>query len=125
MSGNLRREALSAFKKLHRTRLKTFQGDDHALKAIRHKINEEFGKNKNLTDQAAIQKLIKLAQDVEREIRTTVIQIVEKTSGRYEAKITADTVKVDNATFGELYDKSEFKQGGKCCGGSAKKGDKK
>ncbi|XP_043289865.1 complex III assembly factor LYRM7 [Venturia canescens] len=96
MSGNLRREALKIFKKLHRTRLNTFKGDEFALDLTRLKINEEFRKNMNVTDEAAVIELIKFAEAIEHEIRTTVIQAVEKGPGRYELRITDDTVKVSN-----------------------------
>lgn len=33
MGDNLRQKVLQTFKKLHRTRMKTFQGDEHALQA--------------------------------------------------------------------------------------------
>ncbi|XP_011875105.1 PREDICTED: complex III assembly factor LYRM7 isoform X2 [Vollenhovia emeryi] len=82
MGDPLRREVLRIFKQLHRTRLKTFQGDEYALQAVRNRINEEYRKYKNVTNQAAIEELNKFAQEVEHEVRTTVIQAVETAPGR-------------------------------------------
>lgn len=45
---------LRAFKALHRARQHIFEGDYKALQAGRLKINEEFRKNKNVTNQDAI-----------------------------------------------------------------------
>ncbi|XP_016840273.1 complex III assembly factor LYRM7 [Nasonia vitripennis] len=114
MSNNLRREALSVFKQLHRTRLKTFRGDEQGLQFTRQKINDEFRKNKDITNEASIQELIKFAKEVENEVRTTVIQVVEKASGRFEAKITPDTAMLDNVPFGQPVDKSQFRKARKC-----------
>ncbi|XP_071564872.1 F-box only protein 27 isoform X2 [Temnothorax nylanderi] len=76
------RLVLRVFKKLHRTRLKTFEGDEYALQVVRDKINNEYRKYKNVTNQAAIEELNKFAQEVEYEVRTTVIQAVETAPGR-------------------------------------------
>ncbi|RLU20147.1 hypothetical protein DMN91_006753 [Ooceraea biroi] len=62
MGDSLRREVLRIFKILHRTRLRTFEGDDHALQAI--------------------EELNRYALEVDHEIRTTVIQAVETAPGR-------------------------------------------
>ncbi|XP_026673885.1 complex III assembly factor LYRM7 isoform X3 [Ceratina calcarata] len=85
MGDNLRREVLNIFKRLHRTRMKTFQDDDFALQVIRNKINEEYKKCKTVSNPAAIQELNKFAEEVEHELRTTVIQAVEKESGTFES----------------------------------------
>ncbi|XP_076651933.1 complex III assembly factor LYRM7 [Halictus rubicundus] len=99
MGDNLRRQVLHTFKKLHRTRMNTFQGDEHALTVVRNKINEEYKKYKNVTNSAAIEELNKFALEVEHEVRTTVIQAVEKKSGVFELRITKDTEMVDNVPF--------------------------
>lgn len=97
MADILRREVLRHFKKLHRTRLNTFKGDEHALKVVRDKINEEYRKHKNITDEATIKELHKFAQEVEHEVRTNVIQVVEKEPGVVALRITPDVL-LDNAT---------------------------
>lgn len=51
---------LHSFKKLHRTSLKVFDGDDYVLGAARTKINEEFKKNKNLSNSSTIAEVIDL-----------------------------------------------------------------
>ncbi|XP_018047255.1 PREDICTED: complex III assembly factor LYRM7 isoform X2 [Atta colombica] len=83
MGESLRREILRVFKKLHRTRLKTFEGDEYALQVVRDQINKEYRKYKNVTNQAVIEELNKFAQEVEYEIRTTVIQAIETAPRRH------------------------------------------
>ncbi|XP_053603720.1 complex III assembly factor LYRM7 [Plodia interpunctella] len=98
---NLRSMVLHTFKKLHRTRMKVFSGDEKALTAARVKINEEFNKNKHVTEEDAIKAMIKLGEDVERELRTQVIQAREIKPGVFEARINEDTTKLDNIPFDE------------------------
>ncbi|XP_044069318.1 complex III assembly factor LYRM7 [Siniperca chuatsi] len=73
-----RLKVLSAFKALHRTRMAVFKDDDAALTAARLKINEEFRKNKNETEEENIKKMIKMGSDVEVVLRETVIQMEHK-----------------------------------------------
>ncbi|KAI4500700.1 hypothetical protein M0802_004292 [Mischocyttarus mexicanus] len=101
MAEILRREILHQFKTLHRTRLNKFKGDENALKVIRDKINEEYRKNKNVTNQGTIEELNKLAQEVEQEIRLTVIQAVQTKPGVYTLRITPELLS-DNPTCGNL-----------------------
>ncbi|XP_015596174.1 complex III assembly factor LYRM7 [Cephus cinctus] len=96
MSGILRREVLNTFKKLHKTRLNTFKGDEHALNVTRKKINDEYAKYKHVTDEKAIAELNELAKAVEHEVRTTVIQAVEVEPGKFQVQLTKDTVMLDN-----------------------------
>ncbi|XP_056635459.1 complex III assembly factor LYRM7 [Diorhabda carinulata] len=107
MSVNIRRQVLKTFKELHKTRKTVFQGDLTALSEARKRINEEYKKCKHVTDLKAIEELIKYSQDVERELRTTVIQAREVKPGIYEAKITKDTVKLDNIPFSECASKQK------------------
>ncbi|XP_043265968.1 complex III assembly factor LYRM7 [Colletes gigas] len=99
MGDNLRREVLHMFKKLHRTRMNIFRGDEHALKVTRNSINEEYKKYKNVTNTAAIEELNKFAQEVEHEVRTTVVQAVETKPGNFALRITPDTKLLDNIPF--------------------------
>ncbi|XP_061935953.1 complex III assembly factor LYRM7 isoform X1 [Apis cerana] len=122
MGDNLRQKILQTFKKLHRTRMKTFQGDEHALQVLRNKINEEYKKYKNVTNTAAIEELNKFAEEVEHEVRTTIVQAVETKPGHFgntvkiimiiiffsllilfynilELRITPDTTLVDNVPY--------------------------
>lgn len=61
----------------------TFSGDERALVSVRIKINEEFKKNKHVQNEGSIDELIKLANDVEYELKTNVIQAKEKEPGVY------------------------------------------
>ncbi|XP_066591684.1 complex III assembly factor LYRM7 [Prorops nasuta] len=97
MNDKLRREVLQIFKKLHRTRQVTFKDDTASLEVVRKKINDEYRKYKDVKNQAAIEELHKLAEDVEHELRTRVIQVVQsETNSRYEIRVRPETT-VDNA----------------------------
>ncbi|KAJ0178885.1 hypothetical protein K1T71_005660 [Dendrolimus kikuchii] len=96
---NTKRLVLQSFKNLHRTSMKVFQGDQRALTAARLKINEEYSRNKNVIDTEAIKAMIKFGEDVERELRTQVIQAKQVKPGVFEARITEDTVKLDNTPY--------------------------
>lgn len=74
-------QVLNAFKRLHRTKDFVFQGDEKAVMGARVLINENFQKNKNVEDDGEIKKLLKLAKDVDVELRTNVIQAREKEPG--------------------------------------------
>ncbi|XP_075971547.1 complex III assembly factor LYRM7 [Anticarsia gemmatalis] len=90
---------LQSFKKLHRTRMKVFAGDERALVAGRLKINEEFKKNMHVANEEAIKAMVKLAGEVDVELRTQVIQAREVKPGVFEARITDDTAKFDNIPY--------------------------
>lgn len=60
-----------------------FQGDVKAVSGARILINENFHKNKDVQDEDEIKKLLKMASDVEIELKTNVIQAVEKEPGVY------------------------------------------
>lgn len=75
-------KALRLFKALHRTRQQVFQNDTRALEGARQRINAEFLKNKNETSPEKISELMKIGQDVEFLLRTTVIQGVHSDSDR-------------------------------------------
>ncbi|CAK9799048.1 Complex III assembly factor LYRM7 [Anthophora plagiata] len=99
MGDNLRRKVLHMFKKLHRTRMNAFRDDENALKVVRAKINEEYKKYKNVQNTAAIEELNKFAEEVEHEVRTTVIQAVETEPGKFALRITPDTQLLDNVPY--------------------------
>nr|XP_014100319.1 complex III assembly factor LYRM7 [Bactrocera oleae]XP_036218547.1 complex III assembly factor LYRM7 [Bactrocera oleae] len=120
----LRREALRAFKKLHRTRQFVFQGDELTLKAGRKEINDQFRKNQNEKNEEEIKKMIQLAHDVDNELRTSVIQAVQEKEGVYKLRITEETTRLDNVVFNPdaIIEKptSRNRKGnsmGGCCGG--------
>ncbi|XP_041971344.1 complex III assembly factor LYRM7 [Aricia agestis] len=114
---SLKASVLQTFKKLHRTRLKVFAGDVKALSAARAKINEEYKKNINVKDIESIIAMNKFAEDVIKELRTQVIQAKEVKKGVYVARITEDTVKLDNLPFNEEMIPEEGVRRGKskCC----------
>ncbi|XP_012140281.2 complex III assembly factor LYRM7 isoform X3 [Megachile rotundata] len=109
--GDLRRKVLQTFKKLHRTRMNTFNGDERALKVIRHKINTEYKKFKHVTNKVAIEELNKFAEEVEYEIRTTVVQAIQTEPGKFRDTALVDNVpykdeKTDHVTDNKHSDKS-------------------
>uniref|UniRef100_A0A1I8QE30 LYR motif-containing protein 7 n=1 Tax=Stomoxys calcitrans TaxID=35570 RepID=A0A1I8QE30_STOCA len=95
----IRREVIKAFRRLHRTRQYIFAGDDHALEAGRKEINAHFKKNMQETNADNIKKMIQLAWDVDKELRTNVIQAKKKEEGVYELRITPETTRLDNIVF--------------------------
>ncbi|XP_054739725.1 complex III assembly factor LYRM7 [Anastrepha obliqua] len=95
----LRREALRAFKNLHRTRQFVFQGDTQTLEAGRKEINEHFRKNCNETNENEIKKMIQLANDVSKELRSNVIQAVQEKGDVFHLRITEETTRLDNVVF--------------------------
>ncbi|XP_043478717.1 complex III assembly factor LYRM7 [Leptopilina heterotoma] len=98
MSGNLRKEVLKIFKTLHRTRLNTFQNDEHALQVVRKKINDEYRKNMNIGDTETIKQLNETALAVEKEVRTKIIQAVQKEPGKFEVRVKKDNL-IDNSAM--------------------------
>ncbi|XP_033241598.1 complex III assembly factor LYRM7 [Drosophila pseudoobscura] len=122
---NLRRQALSAFKKLHRTRQYVFDGDVRALEEARQKINDEFRQNRVVTDQDDIQNKIKLAEECAQELRANVIQAHKREDGVYELRITPETTRMDNVVFNPdaIIESPRKRRGAKpaegCCGGAA------
>lgn len=71
------------------------------MQVIRAKINEEYRKYKDVTNQDAIKELNKFAQEVEHELRLSVIQATEKEPGVYTLRITPNVL-LDNATCGDI-----------------------
>ncbi|XP_045446778.1 complex III assembly factor LYRM7 isoform X2 [Melitaea cinxia] len=116
---------LKSFKQLHRTRLRVFEGDERALTAARLKINEEYNKNRYVKDEEAIKAMVKFGEDVERELRTQVIQAREVKPGVFEAKITKDTVKLDNIPYNDnAIPVDGISRGQSCCQDVAKNKNK-
>ncbi|CAD7092508.1 unnamed protein product [Hermetia illucens] len=111
---HLRKEVLRQFKNLHRTVQHTFQGDSRAILLTRSQVNEHFQKNKNISDEGEIKKLLKLARDVEVELKTNVVQAVETEPGVFQVRVTEHTPLLDNVMFDENA-KLEVRKGAKCC----------
>ncbi|XP_050343951.1 complex III assembly factor LYRM7 [Nymphalis io] len=119
---SLKRMVLKSFKQLHRTRLRVFDGDERALNAARLRINDEYHKNRNVENEEAIKAMIKFGEDVERELRTQVIQAKQVKPGIFEAKITEDTIKLDNIPYNDAAIINDGISGGQpCCQDQANK----
>ncbi|KAH8358408.1 hypothetical protein KR093_000047, partial [Drosophila rubida] len=117
-------QVLSVFKKLHRTRQYVFQGDARALVEGRQKINETFRQNRNESNAEEVQKMIKLAVDVDHELRTNIIQAHRRDDNVYELRITPETTRLDNVVFNPdaVIEPPRRRKGDKasnCCGGAA------
>ncbi|XP_022090795.1 complex III assembly factor LYRM7-like isoform X2 [Acanthaster planci] len=93
----MRSKVLSLFKSLHRTRQTVFQGDEPALNAARKRINEEFAKNRQETDPEEIKQMIKVGEDVNMLMRKTIVQAKLNEAGRYQVRITEDTLREENS----------------------------
>ncbi|XP_063701729.1 complex III assembly factor LYRM7 [Culicoides brevitarsis] len=111
---SLRREVLQSFKNLHRARLEIFEGDTKALTLARQKINDEYRKNKGTDSEEEIRKKVALANDAAKELRTNVIQAVQKEPGVFEAKIRESTLRLDNYPFDPNAKIPEFPRKNKC-----------
>lgn len=102
--------------------------------AARNKINEEFKKNKHVQNEGSIDELVKMAIEVENELKGNVIQAKEKEPGVYgndcaalvmwklllkvffsELNITKDTTKLDNVMFDENAVLKKPRPGAKRC----------
>ncbi|XP_044726689.1 complex III assembly factor LYRM7 [Chrysoperla carnea] len=97
-----RSEVLKIFKMLHRTRQQVFDGDLRALNAGRDKINLEFKQKKHVSNEESINELLKLAKDVNKELRESVIQAREVKPNVYAVKITEETYKFENSPFQDI-----------------------
>lgn len=60
-----------------------FNEDIDALIFARGQINEDFKKYKHIKDPEKIKELVKYAEDCEHELRTSVVQLVEKSENLY------------------------------------------
>lgn len=76
-------QVLSGYKSLHRTAQLVFAGDEQALTAVRLRINDEFKKNKHIESGESTVEMLKFAQEVENELKTTVVQAKQKQPGVY------------------------------------------
>lgn len=117
MSQQIRKEVLRVFKKLHRTRECVFKGDVKTLAAARTEINTKFRNNNNVSDENEIKKLIKLAEDVDKELRTNVVQAVEKEAGLYQVKIREEVPRLENVPFNPDAIIEKPRRGASKCGG--------
>lgn len=92
-----RHRVLACFKTLHKARKQVFDGDNAALNAGRIKINNEFRKNKDVTDITAIDELIKTAEETAQYLKATIVQMRQnEITGTYELRLTKDSVLGDN-----------------------------
>ncbi|KAL3880652.1 hypothetical protein ACJMK2_032875 [Sinanodonta woodiana] len=99
MSSATRSKVLACFRKLHQTSERVFKEDLITAQAARDKINSEFRKHKDITDEAKIEELLKVGFEAEQALRETIIQAKLTDHGSYELKITPDTKLEDNFLF--------------------------
>jgi len=102
---SLRSKVLSCYRSLHRTRLKVFKEDKHALEAGKQRIRNEFAKHKNETDPSKIAELIATAESAEKFLRCNIVQGVQTDRGTYRLRITEDTELQNNAPLPSKKDK--------------------
>ena len=96
----LRLQVLASFKNVHRARLQVFAGDDETLATCREKINSEFRKHVDVTEEKGILELVKTANDSAEYLRKMVVQAkLNEESDVYEVKITKDTLLEENMPF--------------------------
>ncbi|XP_025420380.1 uncharacterized protein LOC112690562 isoform X4 [Sipha flava] len=124
-SNEVRKKVLNIFKQVHKARLMCFKNDNHMLTASKHQINEEFKKNKTISDPVTIQNLLTFAQDVEHELLTQVLQVEKIEEKRFKLNIDPERHTHENIPYVELDDetykkwKEEKKKGSKiknkCC----------
>jgi len=105
---------LRLYKRLHRTAQSVFAGDVRMLDGARLKIRDEFGKNRHVTSQVAMEELVKVGEDAVTVLRTTVIQArktdrTDPATGKsiYKARMTEDQL-LDNSPFKEDVSQEEY-----------------
>eukprot|EP00118_Oscarella_pearsei_P006883 m.32221 g.32221 ORF g.32221 m.32221 type:complete len:117 (+) comp31604_c0_seq7:13-363(+) len=104
-----KREALHWYRRLLRTRMKVFKGDEEVLiggkrkstrndnrkkfrLAAKKRIRDEFVKNKYETDSKRKSQLLKIAKETDGILRQNVIQGVLTKSDTYRFQLTDETV---------------------------------
>nr|XP_027229573.1 complex III assembly factor LYRM7-like isoform X2 [Penaeus vannamei] len=70
--------------------------------AARQRINEEFAKNRNISDAEDVKKLVDFGHQVEEVLCKSVVQAVQKDDGVYTAKIRDETTRLDNKPYTEM-----------------------
>ncbi|XP_026815531.1 complex III assembly factor LYRM7 [Rhopalosiphum maidis] len=124
-SNEIRKKVLTTFKLVHKARLLCFKNDIQMLNAAKHQINEEFKKNKTVTDPVVVQNLITFAQDVEHELRTQVVQAERVNEKKFKLNLDPERHTMENIPYVELDDetykkwkeekKKNIKKKEKCC----------
>ncbi|CAI6345928.1 unnamed protein product [Macrosiphum euphorbiae] len=124
-SNEVRKKVLTTFKLVHRARLLCFKNDNQMLSAAKHQINEEFKKNKTVSDPVVVQKLITFAQDVEHELLTQVVQAERVNETKFKLNLDPERHTLENIPYAELDDetykkwkeekKKRSKKNEKCC----------
>ncbi|XP_065829529.1 complex III assembly factor LYRM7-like [Oscarella lobularis] len=87
-----RRQALHWYRRLQRTRLKVFSGDEDALLAARKRLREEFDRNRSENDPDRIKNLLEIAEATDAYLRQNVVQGKLMNDGyTYRFRLTDDT----------------------------------
>lgn len=93
-----RQRALNCYKKLLRTRLDVFKGDEFSIRESHAAIRDAFEKNRGLKDHDHILKSIELAEQAEEILRKEVMQARVVSEDTVRINVRLDNV-VDNKTF--------------------------
>ncbi|XP_050540133.1 complex III assembly factor LYRM7 [Daktulosphaira vitifoliae] len=120
-----KRQVLNAFKLVHKASLKCFKNDNYMQIAAKNQINQEFKKNKCISDPNTVQNLIKFAQDIENELLTQVVQAEQISENKFRLNIDPKRHTHENIPYAELDDKTykkwkeakknDGKKNRKCC----------
>lgn len=90
--------ALRCYKKLLRTRLEVFKGDEFAIRESHDAIREAFEKNKHIDDPEQIVKSIEMAEQADEILRKEVMQARYITDDVVRINVRLDNVNT-NKTF--------------------------
>lgn len=93
-----RQKALTSYKRLLKTRLVVFKGDEYAIKQSHAAIRDSFEKNRHLQDPDDILKQIEIAEQAEEILRKEVMQARFVNDQTIRVNVRLDNVK-DNQTF--------------------------
>eukprot|EP01134_Creolimax_fragrantissima_P005873 CFRG5873T1 len=85
----------SSYRRILRTASSTFSGDSQLLDAFRAQIRAKFDENRTETDLKKINKLLKNSVDLEKMLRTNLVQGRHTDRDTIDVRITEDTEKTD------------------------------
>lgn len=91
--------ALQAYRAALRATRVAFSGDDVVLKAARTKVREGFESNRELSDQAEVDKAVKELNEVAQFLVKNIVQGEQEEDGRYFLKFHEKTELGSNETI--------------------------
>lgn len=74
---NLYSQVLNLYKRLYKTRNQVFQDDINTLQSSLSRLRNDFRLNQGEKDQKKIEQLIKTGKEVDRILRTQVLQTIK------------------------------------------------